>query len=294
MKSIIGLCLLILTTITIAWMVHRHLRPEPPETGPPFIGPRPTYEIYPAEKTLQSAKGVRRPVPKIPRQLSIESPRVAIIIDDVGYERAVTYKLMDLQAPLTFSVLPYSPFQRRIVERAHQKGFEIMLHLPMEPQEYPEVDPGPGALLTTMPPGQLGVQLNRNLNAVAHVRGVNNHMGSKMTEHSDQMCQILSVLKKRDLYFIDSLTSSGSICETSARSLNIRFAERDIFLDHVQTAENIRRQIERLIRIAERYGEALGIGHPHRETYEVLRLMLPEMRERVRLVPASQLVHPLG
>lgn len=119
-------------------------------------------------------------------------------------------------------------------------------------------------------------------------------MGSKMTTISTQMYQIFTILKKRDLFFIDSRTTSKSICKPSARLLQIPFAQRDVFLDNFQVHDAIRRQINHLANIAAANGEAIGIGHPHTATYEVLRKELPALKKRVNFVPASALVHIKG
>jgi polysaccharide deacetylase 2 family uncharacterized protein YibQ len=108
------------------------------------------------------------------------------------------------------------------------------------------------------------------------------------------MYQIFSILKKRGLYFIDSRTSAQTLCKPSARLLQIPFAQRDVFLDHEQAPQFIRKQVKELIRIARRNGYAVGIGHPHSTTYEVLREMLPELKKAVQLVPVSKIVHRLG
>lgn len=166
-----------------------------------------------------------------------------------------------------------------------------MLHLPMEPDEYPNIDPGPGALLTSMTPDKRIRQLKSDLAAVPHIKGVNNHMGSKMTAMADQMNQVFTVLKKQGLFFIDSRTTSASQCRSSARLFKLPFAERDVFLDHVQTRQAIAQKIDELINIAEINGSAIGIGHPHEITYAVLSDKLPELNRRVRLVSASALVN---
>jgi hypothetical protein len=119
-------------------------------------------------------------------------------------------------------------------------------------------------------------------------------MGSKMTADSTQLHQIFSILKKRGLFFIDSRTSAKSLCGPVARLFRVPFAERSVFLDHVQEPETIRNQIQRLIRIAVHNGGAIGIGHPHTATYNVLRTMLPELKKKIHLVPASQIVKRLG
>jgi hypothetical protein len=169
-----------------------------------------------------------------------------------------------------------------------------MLHLPMEPVEYPDVNPGPGTLLTSMTPDQLTRQLEKDLDAVPFITGVNNHMGSKMTAESSQMYQIFSILKKRGLYFVDSRTTAETLCKPSARLFQLPFAQRDVFLDHLMEVEFIRKQLKELVRIAQRNGYAVGIGHPHSLTYQVLQEMLPDLQKKIRLVPVSEIVHPVG
>ncbi len=93
---------------------------------------------------------------------------------------------------------------------------------------------------------------------------------------------------------MDSRTSAQTLGKPSARLFQIPFAQRDVFLDHLQDAQSIRKQIKELIRIAQRNGYAVGIGHPHSTTYKVLREMLPELNKEVQLVPASKIVHLLG
>ncbi|NQT10288.1 MAG: divergent polysaccharide deacetylase family protein [Desulfobacteraceae bacterium] len=285
-KAIAGLSLLVLLVLVAGFLAHHLLlRKQPVQPAKKKQTFKiPVFEIYPKEdKVLRKPDYKPKPMPK-------GLPKVAIIIDDIGYERRVTEKFLSLDAVLTFSVFPCSPFQQRIVRKAHAKGFEIMLHMPMEPDEYPEVDPGPDALLTSMSPDELIDQLNKSLDAVPLIKGVNNHMGSKMTTESTQMYQIFSVLKKRGLFFVDSRTTPESICKPSARLLQIPFAQRDVFLDHVQEPDFIRRQIKELIRIAEIHGTAVGIAHPHEVTYEVFLEELPELQKKVRLVPASSVV----
>ena len=135
--------------------------------------------------------------------------------------------------------------------------------------------------------------LEKNLGAVPHIRGVNNHMGSRLTAKSEQMYQVFSTLKRYGLYFIDSRTTDESVCRPSARLFQIPFGQRDVFLDHRQDPAYIRKQIRELVRIALRKGEAVGIGHPHLSTYNVLREELPALRRQVEIVPPSQIVRPL-
>jgi hypothetical protein len=145
-----------------------------------------------------------------------------------------------------------------------------------------------------MSPDELINQLDQNLDTLPGVKGINNHMGSRLTAESTQMYQIFSILKKRGLFFIDSRTTAESLCEPSARLFQVPFARRDVFIDHYLKADFIRSQIKELIRIAKKNGEAVGIMHPHSTTLKILQEMLPDLKGQVHLVPASKVVHPLG
>jgi polysaccharide deacetylase 2 family uncharacterized protein YibQ len=142
-----------------------------------------------------------------------------------------------------------------------------------------------------MSPDQLIGQLEKNLDSVPFIKGVNNHMGSKMTTVSTQLYQIFSILKKRGLFFVDSRTTPHTLCKPSARLLQIPFAERDVFIDHIPDHDFICKQLDQLILVAYSHGEAVGIAHPHTTTYEVFREVLPDLKKRVRFVPASMIVH---
>lgn len=300
LKSLVGVACLLVLVLLAAALARFLITPKKPvrppvatdQTVPVAKKPMakiPAFEIYP-KKEVPPEKKAPKPPPVEKKQL----PLVAIIIDDLGYDKKLAEKFVELDAKITFSILPHSPFQDEIARLSKSSGLEIMLHLPMEPIEYPKVDPGPGTLLTSMTPDQLVRQLKENLDTIPDAKGVNNHMGSKMTAESGQMYQIFSILKKRDLYFVDSRTSAQTLCKPSARLFQIPFAQRDVFLDHRQETRFIRRQVKELIRIARRNGYAVGIGHPHATTYEVLREMLPELKQAVQLVPASEIVHLLG
>jgi len=299
-KALAGVGILIGLVVLTGWLIHyltipTHVSPpipfpKPASKRPPTAVKKPTYEIYPKEEIPSEVLPIK-PVTPLPEK---PLPKVAIIIDDVGYDRSMAEKFLDLDAVLSISILPHSPFQKKIAQAAQKKGIEILLHLPMEPREFPNVDPGPGTLLTTMTPDELIRQLEQDIDAVPLAKGVNNHMGSRLTTESSQLYQIFSVLKKKGLFFIDSRTTAESIAKPSARLFQIPFAQRDVFLDHSQDVEFIRRQIRKLIAIANQNGQAVGIAHPHRITYNVLREMLPELKENVELVPASGVVEIIG
>jgi polysaccharide deacetylase 2 family uncharacterized protein YibQ len=254
---------------------------------------KPQYEVFPVEPPQPNIPAKPAPAdapvhrqPSLPEAL----PQVAIIIDDMGYDKELAQKFINLDGPLTCAILPFCRFSTEIARIADHKGCQVMLHMPMEPNEYPAVNPGKGALLASMTPDERIGQLEKNLDAVPYIKGVNNHMGSKLTTLSDEMNQVFSVLKKRGLFFIDSRTSAATQTRSSARLFKVPYAERDVFLDHVQTRAAVLAQLESLMRIAEVSGKAVGIGHPHEVTYEVLARMMPELKKRVHLVPASEIV----
>ena len=297
-KVLAGVSILVSLVFTAGLLLHFLVSPEKPSksvspvksapTTRQTIAKSPTFEIYPSKKIPPVKKPLKSITPAKHR------PLVAIIIDDLGYDKKIAIKFSKLNAMLTFSILPHSPYQKTIAHLSKEKGFDIMLHLPMEPVEYPDVNPGPGTLLTSMTPDQLTRQLENDLDAVPFIKGVNNHMGSKMTAASSQMYQIFTILKKRGLYFVDSRTTVDTLCKPSARLFQIPFAQRDVFLDHVATEDFIRKQLNELVRIAQHNGYAVGIGHPYSLTYQVLREMLPELQKKVRLVPASEIVDLVG
>lgn len=291
---------ILLTLIFIALALTRHLllTPNIQSNAPPVVTYRVPPEAYLSKPKYEVFPKVDVP-PSIPikpgkdEHVKTKRPKVAIILDDVGYDLKIAQDFLNLDGPLTFAVLPQAPFNDLIIASAHKKGFEIMLHLPMEPKEYPKVNPGPGALLTQMDPDQLIVQLNQNLTGIPYLKGVNNHMGSKMTASSSQMRQIFTILKKKELFFIDSRTTAETICKSSAKLLKIPFAERDIFIDHILDPKFIRKQLNLLLKSAQENGQAVGIAHPHRATFDALQSQIQKFKKEIQLVPASEVVHQL-
>ncbi len=256
-------------------------KPERPVPDKSTVDKPIKYEVFEGvDQTI-----VEKPLPK----LKDKAPRIVIIIDDIGYDKKMAMEFMELNSNLTFSVLPFSPFGKNISEDLHSKGAEIMLHLPMEPVDHPNVDPGPGAILSSMAPDDLLDQLKKNIKDVPYIVGVNNHMGSELTTHSDQMNQIFTILKKENLFFIDSRTSLQSQGQASARLLKIKFAHRDVFLDNHQDAEYIAGQFAQLVSLAKKQGSAVGIGHPYKATLLALSKELPKLKNKVEIVRASDL-----
>ncbi len=221
----------------------------------------------------------------------VKRPRVAIIIDDLGHDPKVASSFMNLGLPLTLSILPYAPFSRSIAREALEKGFELLLHVPMEPKGYPSVHPGPGALLLSMKEEEIHTALRSILDEIPGVAGVNNHMGSMFTENRAKMGIVLRELKRRNLFYVDSRTTSRTVGYEMALDMGIPTASRSVFLDNDLESVAIRVQIDRLKGLARHSGNAVGIAHPFRETLEVLRKSAPSMSSELDLVPVSELLN---
>ncbi len=286
------LAILVLLVVSAGVLTRFILKRTPTDVAPVAQTPvppvkkqeKPTYEIFPQKEPPQ------KPIAKLPQLPGDHPPLVAIVVDDIGYDRQIADQLLGLDAPLTFSVLPYGPHSREIAAKARSNGHEIMLHLPMQPNEFPAVNPGPGALLSQMTTDEFIGQLKADIDQIPGLKGVNNHMGSAISTSPERMRQIFSILKKRGLYYIDSRTTAETVARPSAELLQIPFTERDIFIDHVETEQFIRKQLHELIKRARRQGYAVGIAHPHAITYRVLAEFLPELKQAVELVPASMIV----
>lgn len=221
-------------------------------------------------------------------------PRIALIIDDLGYDRDMAISFFQLDLPLTFSVLPIAPYTETIVQEANRRGRELMLHLPMEPKNYPSSNPGPGALLTNMDETEIRRTLEAHLSRVAGSRGVNHHMGSYFTERNDKMGIVLRELKRRNLFYIDSRTTKETVALEMAKKMGLPSARRHVFLDNDLSPKRIRFQMERLLGMARRSGAAIGIAHPHKETLQVLKEYQHRLENNVMVIPASELVGSYG
>lgn len=218
-------------------------------------------------------------------------PKVAIVIDDLGLDYSISKELLRWEFPITFSILPFTPYAKRIATEAHQRGKEVILHLPMEPQGYPGIKPGEGTLLEEMDKEGLLRQLSRDLEEVPYIKGVSNHMGSRMMEDPEKVRILLSELKRRNLYFLDNRTTPRTVGLRVAKSIGLRAMERDLFIDHSLNEEDIRQKIESLIQFSLTHGKAIGIGHPYPSTLKSLKEMIPKMKEMgIELIPLSALM----
>jgi hypothetical protein len=213
------------------------------------------------------------------------------VIDDLGGENKISQELLHWDLPLTFSILPFAPYSKTLAEEAHRRGKEIILHLPMEPRGYPEIKPGEGVLLREMDEPKLLRQLSKDIEAVPYIKGVSNHMGSRLMEDPEKIRIVFSELKRRGLFFLDNRTSPKTVGLEVAQSLGLKATERSLFIDHASDEEEIKQKLEQLIQFSLSTGKAIGIGHPHPSTLKSLKEMIPKMKENgIEIVPLSAMM----
>lgn len=171
------------------------------------------------------------------------------------------------------------------------KGKEVLLHLPMEPRNYPETNPGPGAFLLGMSEEDLRRAIEKDITAFPFVTGANNHMGSRFTEDREKMTPVLLTLKKHRMYFMDSLTTPHSVVPSLAKELDLPYVQRNVFLDNEVRESPIKQQLDKLVRVAQTRGVAVGSAHPYPVSLKIIRESLPALREQVQIVSLSELIH---
>jgi polysaccharide deacetylase 2 family uncharacterized protein YibQ len=216
---------------------------------------------------------------------------VAIIIDDMGSSLWEVESLMAIDVPMTFSIIPGLAKSRQVALAARSRAYEVMIHMPMEPQDYPNRRLEKNGLLMSESNEEIRNQVNEYLREVPDADGANNHMGSRFTEDAEKMEAALKPLRERGFYFVDSMTTPRSVGRKTARELGMKTASRDVFLDNTQDVSAIRKQIQALARLAAKRGSAIGICHPHKTTIEALAAELPVLRNQgINFVHVSDLV----
>jgi polysaccharide deacetylase 2 family uncharacterized protein YibQ len=228
---------------------------------------------------------------EVPPSAQTEGARLAIIIDDLGNDRAAADAIFALQCPITISVLPNHPRSIEIAQEAHRRGYQVMLHLPMEAMgnERPEAQ----ELRPGMSAGEVTALVANLLQAVPDVAGVNNHQGSQSTADAALMDELMPVLRERNLFYVDSRTTAATVAYDAAQRIGVRSGFRNVpFLDDVAEVGAVRKQLQLALRDARKKGDAIAIGHPHAATLQALREVLAEAKAQgVRLVFVSEVVH---
>lgn len=202
-------------------------------------------------------------------------PTIAIIIDDLGLNREAGQRLLAMDQPLTLAFLPHRPYSREQARAAAANGKEVILHLPMANKA--RIALGPGGLAADMSRQQTQRTLRRALASVPAATGINNHMGSLLTQVQEPMNWVMEELAGRDLLFIDSRTTAATVAQATALSKNVPAMSRDVFLDNKRDEASIHRQFRQLLKEARQKGTAIGIGHPYDETLDYLEKILPKL-----------------
>jgi len=248
----------------------------------------------PAMKKEPSAKP--EPVLRKWRQFAVAAPvnagkpRIILVIDDLGIDKKRAARAIGLPGPLTLSFISYATELQEQTAKARAAGHELMLHLSMEPTSK-TVDPGPNFLMTGLSQKELLIRLRWGMGRFDSYVGINNHMGSRFTEDPMAMTIVLKEIKRRGLVFLDSRTSPRSVGGKLARRLGVDYAERNIFLDHVDDIAEIRARLRETERLARQRGYAIAIGHPREATLNALEPWLQTLEKKgFQLTPLSAVV----
>lgn len=218
--------------------------------------------------------------------------KLAIIIDDLGWNKEIAKAFLDIDASISFSILPNLKFSKAIADEAGFKGRDVLLHLPMEPHGDIAEPPFLKQLTDKMDKDDMNILITDYISSIPHIVGVNNHMGSKFTENGQYTKYVMEILKNKNLFFIDSFTTPKSMGYQTAKKSGVKTARRNVFLDNIEDEEYIKGQIEKLINLSQKNGFAIGIGHPHHQTLSALQKMVAVIKEKgIEIVPVSELVN---
>ncbi|MDH3739084.1 MAG: divergent polysaccharide deacetylase family protein [Alphaproteobacteria bacterium] len=256
-------------------------------------------EIPAPAKSLSNDPGARIPAGQawlknaVAAAASDGRPMIAVVIDDVGIDRPRSQRAMALPAPVTIALLAYADDARDQAAMARRGGHELIVHLPMEP-ENGGTNPGPNALLTDLPIAEFNRRIEWNLSQFAGYVGVNNHMGSKLTSDPAALAPVMSILKQRGLMFLDSRTTDETKGLAVAKRFGVPAVERNVFIDHELSPITVRTALVRVEDLAQRNGYAIAIGHPKDVTLDALEEWLPGVKDRgFAVVPLTAIVRHL-
>ena len=220
-----------------------------------------------------------------------QRPVMSLVIDDLGYSLDNGKAAIELDGDHTYAILPGAVYSRQLALHAHQHNKEVILHLPMQSISSSAAHE-PDALNEAMDENQLTTNVHSLLSAVPNIRGVNNHMGSHLTEFDFFMRPVMDSIRAFNprLYFLDSRTSPRSVAQAQALDAGLSTISRDVFLDNETNLESIRLQYRIWQKKARELGSAIAIGHPFSNTLQVLRENLPESSGAYRFLPISRLI----
>lgn len=287
---IVIICILIAALFFLLEKAKRSYQKEADVRPPPVqTPPKPATGAYLQQAYTTVKAASPRKTGQAPRKQSAGT--LAIIVDDMGSSLHEARELLAINIPLTFSLIPGLAKVKPVAEMAASAGQEVMVHLPMEPQGYPQRKLEANGLLVTQPDSEITARTIDLVNAVPQAKGANNHMGSRFSEHEEKMLPVLKVLQGRGLYYIDSLTTPYSKGSAAAEKLGMKNAARNVFLDNQQDVAAIRKQLFAAAEMSRKKGGVIAICHPHPATIAALQQTLPELqRAGITFVSAGELV----
>lgn len=273
-----------LLALALGIALYLKTRPAPP-VEPPERRPPPRHAVRKTPIALPAPPAA--PEPTAARRMA----QIAIVIDDLGNDRDALERIAGWPYPVAGAVLPGLPGSVDSARRLSSSGKEVLLHLPMEPDGYPDVRPGPGVILRSDTDERITQILTDDLASVPGAVGVNNHMGSAATADTRVMRAVVRVLAQRGLFLLDSRTTEATVARRVADEASLPAVSRRVFLDAVTNERAIERAYRDLIARAKQDGSALAIGHPHPATLDLLERELPRLADqRVKLVRVSALI----
>lgn len=225
------------------------------------------------------------------KETSIGLRKIAIVIDDFGYRNDdVSDGFLKINANLTYAIIPGHNYSTSFGEKAANAGYEVIVHMPMENtgKTYGEEK---FVLMTDMDSETIKRRINNAFFQIPTAIGMNNHQGSKASADQHVMSNVAKVIKEKGLFFLDSRTTVETVIVTTMEVFGVPTAKRNIFLDNEDSELEIRTQLEKLVKKAERDGSSIGIGHAKRKTLSVLKAEIPKLQKRgFKFVFVSEMV----
>lgn len=221
-------------------------------------------------------------------------PQIAIVIDDFGNYSNGTEEMLNLEVPITAAIMPFMPSSKIDAEKAKEKGKEVIVHYPMEPEHGKASWLGPKGITTNLTDEEVKIMLNEAFEEIDNAVGLNNHMGSKVMQDERLVKDIMEVLKEKNKFFLDSKTTANSKAEKLSKELGIKYYERAVFLDNKKDIGSIEKQLDQAIRVAIKDGSAIAIGHVGVEggkvTAQAIKNKIPYFKEKgIEIVPISSI-----
>ncbi|RJT49947.1 divergent polysaccharide deacetylase family protein [Rahnella variigena] len=219
----------------------------------------------------------------------VQAAKLSILIDDFGYRQHEENQVLQMPKAVSVAIFPNAPDSQMMMNKAHQQGREILIHLPMAPLSKQPLEKD--TLTPSMSAAEVKRIVDQAISNIPYAIGINNHMGSAMTSSLTGMENVMQAMNAHNLFFLDSMTIGNTKSVQAAQGTRVKVIKRNVFLDDVQNEAEIRHQFERAIQLARKNGYAIAIGHPHPTTVKVLQQMLPNLPSDIVLVRPSDLLN---